>query len=287
MNKKLIKILAILLLFTTFTKVYAIGEDEEINLTEKLEEVETTQENEDEIENNEQETPNANEYENQETKYKLRIIDDAELFSDDEEVKLKDQMISLTSYGNIILVTLKENSMSTAGYAEYYYHKEYGTSSGSIFVIDMDNRNVYIFSDGANYRTITKRKATSITDNVYTYATAEQYYKCASKVFEQMLTLLEGGKIAEPMRHISNFVLAITTAFFINFFIVLACSKVKKASNKEVLGNCNIRFDIGEITGTVIGEHRVYNPHTDSSSGGGGGGGGGGGSSGGGGGHSF
>ena len=49
----------------------------------------------------------------------------------------------------------------------------------------------------------------------------------------------------------------------------------------------NIRFDIGEITGTVIGEHRVYNPHTDSSSGGGGGGGGGGGSSGGGGGHSF
>lgn len=287
MNKKLIKILAILLLFTTFTKVYAIGEDEEINLTEKLEEVETTQENEDEIENNEQETPNANEYENQETKYKLKIIDDAELFSDDEEVKLKDQMISLTSYGNIILVTLKENSMSTAGYAEYYYHKEYGTSSGSIFVIDMDNRNVYIFSDGANYRTITKRKATSITDNVYTYATAEQYYKCASKVFEQMLTLLEGGKIAEPMRHISNFVLAITTAFFINFFIVLACSKVKKASNKEVLGNCNIRFDIGEITGTVIGEHRVYNPHTDSSSGGGGGGGGGGGSSGGGGGHSF
>lgn len=287
MNKKLIKILAILLLFTTFTKVYAIGEDEEINLTEKLEEVETTQENEDEIENNEQGTPNANEYENQETKYKLRIIDDAELFSDDEEVKLKDQMISLTSYGNIILVTLKENSMSTAGYAEYYYHKEYGTSSGSIFVIDMDNRNVYIFSDGANYRTITKRKATSITDNVYTYATAEQYYKCASKVFEQMLTLLEGGKIAEPMRHISNFVLAITTAFFINFFIVLACSKVKKASNKEVLGNCNIRFDIGEITGTVIGEHRVYNPHTDSSSGGGGGGGGGGGSSGGGGGHSF
>ena len=237
MNKKLIKILAILLLFTTFTKVYAIGEDEEINLTEKLEEVETTQENEDEIENNEQETQNANEYENQETKYKLRIIDDAELFSDDEEVKLKDQMISLTSYGNIILVTLKENSMSTAGYAEYYYHKEYGTSSGSIFVIDMDNRNVYIFSDGANYRTITKRKATSITDNVYTYATAEQYYKCASKVFEQMLTLLEGGKIAEPMRHISNFVLAITTAFFINFFIVLACSKVKKASNKEVLGN--------------------------------------------------
>ena len=285
MNNKLIKILAILLLFTTFTKVYAIGEDDEINLTEKFEELETA-ENEDAVENEEQETSNENEYENQDTKYKLRIVDEAELFSEDEIAKLKDQMIALTEYGNIALVTLKENDMSTAGYAEYYYHREFDTNSGSIFVIDMDNRNIYIFSDGANYRTITKRKATIITDNVYTYASEKDYYKCTSKAFEQMQTLLEGGKIAEPMRHISNFVLAITTAFFINFFIVLACSKVKKASNKEVLNSCNIRFDIGEITGTVIGEHRVYNPHTDSSSGGGGGGGGGG-SSGGGGGHSF
>ena len=90
------------------------------------------------------------------------------------------------------------------------------------------------------------------------------------------------------MRHASNVVVAIVVAFFINFFIVLGASKLKKASNSEIIKNCDIMFEAGNVSGTKTGTHSVYSPPSSSSGGSsGGGGGGGGGFSGGGGGHSF
>ena len=50
------------------------------------------------------------------------------------------------------------------------YREKYGSESGTIFVIDMDNRNIWIHSNGAINRTINKAYAETITDNVYTYA---------------------------------------------------------------------------------------------------------------------
>ena len=289
MNKKLFNILLILTLFFTFSVSVLAEEDEELLTTFTEEQPEETISDDiaEKLDEEEKEQHENSEYVNEETKYKAVIKDEANLLTDDEEVKLKDQMTGLTEYGNIILITLSENSMSTESYAERYYHSNYGTVSGTIFVIDMDNRRIYMFSDGANYRTITSEKAYIITDNVYNYASREKYYECVHEAFREVQVLLEGGKIAEPMRHISNFVLALTCGFFVCFLIVHKVSKIKEASAKEILNNCGIKFDIGEITGEKVGEHRVYNPHTDSSSGGGGGGGGGGGSSGGGGGHSF
>ena len=221
------------------------------------------------------------------TKYRAFINDEADLLSDIEESKLLDKMKDLLSYGHIGIITINQNSSSTENFARNYYHQNLGVESGTIFVIDMDNRNVYIFSDGENYKTITSGKAYIITDNIYQYATYEDYYKCASVALDQIQSLLEGKKIAEPMRHISNFVLALTTAFFINFYIVRKVSKIKQATDKEILKNCDIKFGVGEISAIKVGEHRVYNPPSSSSGGSSGGGGGGGGSSGGGGGHSF
>ena len=103
-----------------------------------------------------------------------------------------------------------------------------------------------------------------------------------------MYTLLAGGKILEPMRHISNAVLAIVFSFFTTFLIVLAGSKIKKAKVNEIVNSCDVAFSATNVTGIKTGTHRVYSPVSESSGGSsGGGGGGGGGSSGGGGGHSF
>ena len=149
----------------------------------------------------------------------------------------------------------------------------------------MDNREIYIFSDGRNYNVITSNKAYSITDNVYRLATNEKYYECASKAFTQIEALLEGKRIAEPMRYISNAFIAITIASFVNFFIIMGKSKVKKSRNNEILKNCKVNFQIGNIWANHTGTHKVYSPQD--SGGGSSGGGGGGGSSGGGGGHGF
>ena len=69
-----------------------------------------------------------------------------------------------------------------------------------MFVIDMRNRNLYIINRGSVKDTITSAYSESITDNVYTYASGGDYYTCAEMVFTQELTLLQGGRISQPMR---------------------------------------------------------------------------------------
>ena len=221
--------------------------------------------------------------------YKLVIEDEAELFTEQDITRLQDKMTALTKYGHIALHTVPvggNNYSSTADYAENYYHNKFSTESGTVFIIDMDKRMIYIFSDGENYNTITNSKADIITDNVYKYASNKDYYSCASTAFDQMSTLLDGGKILEPMRHISNIFVAIILGFFINFLIVSSNAKIKKASAQNVLSKCDVDVKASNITGNKTGTHRVYSPQSSGGSSGGGGGGGGG-HSGGGGGHSF
>lgn len=225
-------------------------------------------------------------YTNPNTGFDLVIEDDASLLSENQIDKLISDMMPLTSFGNIAFKSISANSTSTDSYASSYYHNKFGTKSGSVFLIDMKNRIIYIFSDGNNYNTITNNKAEIITDNVYRFATNKDYYTCASKAFSQMNSLLSGGKIAEPMRIISNIIISVIIAFFINFFFIAINSRVKSAKAKEILKNCDISFQVSNIIGVMTGQHREYSPQGDgggSSSGGGGGGG----SSGGGGGHSF
>lgn len=229
-------------------------------------------------------------YENEKTGFTAYIDDGANLLSLNEKHNLLENMKPLTDFGHIAFVSTDYNDTTTAYYSSNYFHSHYGTESGTIFVIDMDNREIYVFSDGANYKTITNAKAYTITDNIYTYASREEYYTCASKAFGQMYELLNGRKIAEPMRNTSNIFVALTLSFFISFIIVLSKTKIKKASNRRILNKCDINFQIGDTSAVKTGSHREYSPVSDSSGGGssgGGGGGGGGGSSGGGGGHSF
>lgn len=230
---------------------------------------------------------NNSEYINEETNYKVIIEDDAFLLTEEEISNLMVKMKPLTEYGNIAFKTINENYNSTESYSSKYYHDIFGTSSGTLLLIDMDNRYIYIFSDGNNYKTITTSKAYIITDNVYKYATNSDYYRCAYEAFDQIERLLSGGKIEEPMRYISNIMLSILIAFLINFLIVLINSNVRKAKNKEIVSNCHVKFNIDNVKAVKVGQHRVYSPVSDSSSSGGGGGGGGGRSSGGGGGHRF
>lgn len=209
------------------------------------------------------------------SKYKVLLEDDANLLSLGEEEELKPLMNDLTQYGNIIFKTINKNSYSTSEkFARNYYYEKFGNNSGSIFLIDMHKRMVYIYSAGNNYKVITSAKAETITDNIYKYATKKQYYKCAKEALSQMKTLLEGGKIAEPMKNISNVVISLMVALFANFCIFKFVTKPKKASSGELLNTCEkfLEHTTPEVEQT--GEHRVYSPvNTGGSSGGGGGGG--------------
>ncbi len=228
-------------------------------------------------------------YKNDDTGYSVIIEDDASLLSDIEIERIIEDMIPLTEYGNILFKSINSNSTTASSYAESYYHSKCDMrSNGSLFLIDMDNRKIYIFSDGQNYKVITSSKAEIITDNIYRYASNKDYYTCASEAYKQMNSLLAGYKISEPMRYRSNILIALVLGFFINFLVILSKTKVHSASDSEILKKAKISFKILNVTSRKVGESKVYSPQSSgSSSGGSSGGGGGGGSSGGGGGHSF
>ena len=128
-------------------------------------------------------------YINDETNYTASIDDKANLLTSEERTKLFEEMKPLTKFGHIAFVSTANNYTSVESFADSYYHNAYGTESGTIFIIDMSNRKIYIFSDGANYRTVTSAKAYSITDNTYRYATNKEYYNCASYSFKQIYTI--------------------------------------------------------------------------------------------------
>lgn len=217
--------------------------------------------------------------------YQVIIEDNADLLSDEEEEQLSYKMKDITGYGNVAFITNTESCSSTSDFAENEYRSLFGSDSGTVFVIDMYNRNIWIFSDGNIYDTITVDYANIITDNTYTFATDEEYYECAVEVFDEIYTLLSGHKIAQPMKYISNILIAIIMAFIINYFVVKSSISNKGVSKSDILSGMFHYCYIQDVQKNFTHQTKVYDPQSSGSSDGGGGGGSGGG--GGGGGHSF
>lgn len=231
--------------------------------------------------------------------YAVQVIDDADLLTDAEEAQLYAQLLPLSSYANMGVLTSEEFNSDTASFARSEYLRIFGETDGTLFVIDMFNRRIQIFSGGAMYRTISTAKANEITDNIYTYASDGDYYRTVSKAFEQIAIVLEGGHIVTPMKYATNAAFAIGLALIINFIIITVQRKKSKAANSltNALAGASSKNKSSAVKSVhAVMTHQSKTKHVESSGsgarggfGGGGGfsGGGGGGFSGGGGGHSF
>lgn len=238
-------------------------------------------------------------YTDPDTGYSVYIQDDADLLSDEEEAKLVEDMKPVTEFGNAIFVSNTESNNSTPQLARDYYRTYSGTDSGTLFMVDMYNRYIYIFSDGEIYKTVTRSYADTITDNTYAKASKGLYYECASEAFGQIHTLLEGGKIARPMKVITNILMAVCIAVILNYQLVMISRRKKYVSEKAAAEAITSFAAIAAVTPKFLKVTKQYIPPASSSGGGSssggysGGGGGGGGysggssSSGGGGGHKF
>jgi len=212
-------------------------------------------------------------YKNNETGYSVIIEDDANLLTNQEEENLLNEIKKITEYGNTMFKTIDENTTSTSNFARQIYRQKFEKNSGTLFLIDMYNRQIYIFSDGDNSNIITNYKAEIITDNVYNLAKNKDYYECSLKAFEQIYTILNGEKIFEPMRYICNFLFSFSIVFLVMYIIISILSSKPVASNKNIIKCAKNDIKVNSITGIQTGEHRVYNPPDDSyssSSGGGG-----------------
>ncbi|MBQ2317839.1 MAG: TPM domain-containing protein [Lachnospiraceae bacterium] len=98
--------------------------------------------------------------------YEVWMEDDADLLDDNEEAQLREVMAPITAYGAVGLYSTNDAGwQSTRDLAEDVLHEHSGYGSGVVFVIDMDNRQIYIYSDGDIFKILGNSKGDTITDN--------------------------------------------------------------------------------------------------------------------------
>ncbi len=237
-------------------------------------------------------------YTNPQTGYVVIMDDDEDLLTDSEESDLVNEMMPITEYGNVAFVSGYGSGTTAEKYANDWYYSHFENDSGTIFVIDMYNRMIQISSAGSAYSVITKSYANTITDNVYSYASKGDYYGCAVNAFRQAYTLLEGGRIARPMKHITNAFVALTMAVVITYFMARRNRRQEPAPEQHIFAATTASTLAASVTATRVIDSITYEEVSVSSGGGsggfsgggfsgGGGGFSGGGFSGGGGGHKF
>lgn len=211
--------------------------------------------------------------------YECYIDDAADFLTDAQEQSLYELMEQIANYGNVAFATSTSHSYSSSEQfaVSIFESRFYNNFNGVCFVIDRDLNQIYLISEGATRKLISNGRCNSITDNTYVYATSDydyDYYTCAYETFSQVLTLLEGGKIAQPMKHICNLLLAIVLAMLFNYFITSSYARSKRPSNAEFLSGVFTKVDISHTSAHFTHQTRKYDPPSSSSSGGGGGGGG-------------
>lgn len=171
------------------------------------------------------------------------IHDEAGLLSDDEEERLMMVMEPITRFGSVVFYSTANNPYSdTVIMAEnvFFRYFDYYESATMLF-IDMDRREVAIYSDGDISKNISSSKSTTITDNIYTYLGNGEYFEGSKIAFEQINALLEGRRIPETMKVVCNILIALNIGFIICYIIA---SKTSKTESSEYLIMSTAKKDV-------------------------------------------
>lgn len=212
------------------------------------------------------------------------LIDGADILTDEEETELRKTMLPITAICKVAFITTNEKNTSTQSFTVEKF-RELLNGNGIIFTIDMYRRYLYIYTHDSN-TVLSISKCDSITDNIYTYASSKEYFRCANEAWNQIYYVMSGISIPQPMKHMSNFLISLCIALVFVFFVARGVTKTKLPAEVYQLDK-NIKKDVN--LENVVFEHIRTTTYSNSSSGGGHSGGGfsGGGGGGHGGGHGF
>lgn len=104
----------------------------------------------------------------------FKVFDDANLFYEDEIIKLNEEanIISKNYDMDIIIVTTEDaNGKTPREYGDDYFdYNGFGQGEdldGILFLIDMDNREIYISTSGIGFRYLTDQRLDSIIEDVF------------------------------------------------------------------------------------------------------------------------
>lgn len=195
--------------------------------------------------------------------YPVLIIDEADILTPEEEEILFPYMTVLENYGNIIFRTVTlENGADYEKNSEDFYYENFKNEPGVIFQIDMGNRKLTL-SASTGMNDVLAGERDSIVDNVYRYASDEDYLNCAIKCFDQINVVYNDGVIAHKMKYIDNAILAVLLSLIVNFVVIFATER-KKSGNTQMLSAVNA---VIAIEGVKIKKGKVTKEYSPVSSG--------------------
>lgn len=115
-----------------------------------------------------------------------KVVDDADLLSYDEEQEIQsmlDEFAEESGWTLFAVTTDDANGMTSEEYADDFVDQNAFEENGVCFLIDMDNREIYMSTTGSAIRILTDHRIDSIMDDSYEYAGDGEYAKC----FETMI----------------------------------------------------------------------------------------------------
>ena len=124
------------------------------------------------------------------------VNDEAGLFTTDQIHSLEQQAEKLNEKikGRVLIVTTTSNSEEPRDFADNYLRKAVGNDqNGSVLLLDMGQREIYISTSGNMIDYLTDSRIDSILDDVYDQMTNAAYYDAAKAYLSKSATYVEDG----------------------------------------------------------------------------------------------
>ena len=196
-----------------------------------------------------------------------KVYDFANLFTDEEELQLYNNINKYIKRFNMdmVIVTIDYNDkLNARDYADDFYdYNNFGIGTdydGILFLIDMDNREMWISTTGKAIQKYNDERIDEILDDTYNYISDDKYYKCANAFIDS------ASSLNLPIPAILIFSVIVTL-----IFISVASSKhktiAKATQAKQYLLKDSFNLTKNEDRFLHTNTSKVYDPPSSSSGG--------------------
>ncbi len=134
-----------------------------------------------------------------------KVYDDADLLTEEEEAELQDLLVETAQRieQDLIIVTTDDaEGKSSMEYADDFFDEhgfgyEKSNGSGVLYLIDMDNRQIYISTAGTGIEQYTDNEIESTLDVLYEHVSNQDYYGSCTAFVKEAEKCLTGGESAD------------------------------------------------------------------------------------------
>ena len=212
-----------------------------------------------------------------ETRQLPRLVDRADLLSELEEEELEARLdeISERQQADVVVVTVNSlDGKSAQDYADDFYdYNDFGVGvnkNGLLFLIDMDNRKMWISTTGKAIEIYNDKRIDAILDYTYDKISKKDYSGCAEQFIKYATYFAKKGRnggdtIISTSKMIKSSLIcsSIATAIFI---IIGVCSHRKPQKNREASKYISKPLKLTEQTDQFLDKHVSQTRRVESSS---------------------